>query len=260
MYCFIITIKSPSPPMKAQNFVITGGTSGLGKAMSHELCRRNHNILIVGRNKQALIDTRKDIHYETIGQCFVQQCDVIQKDDLIKLADYAQDLFKGKIDHWINNAGVCEGPEDFTDINLDTIESVINTNLLAVMMGTKIATNIRVKNIYAVSGHGSNFTRTPQFSIYGSSKAAVSQFYSTIIEETNSLGSQGSQGKSSYHIIAPGIMKTPLTDRLLNNGNLSTLTKFIMDQVAMEPEDVASKIVPKILTISGNGNVIRPIF
>lgn len=255
MYCFIITIKSPL--MKAQNIVITGGTSGLGKAMSHELCRRNHNVLIAGRNKQTLVDTRQDIHYDTIGKCFVQQCDVTQKDDLIKLADYAQDLFTGKIDHWINNAGVCEGPEDFTNINLDTIESVINTNLLAVMMGTKIATNIRVKNIYAISGHGSNFTRTPEFSVYGSSKAAISHFYSTIIEETNC---QASQGKSSYHIIAPGIMKTPLSDKLLNNGKLNTLTKFIMDQVAMEPEDVASKVVPKILTISGNGNVIRPLF
>jgi short-subunit dehydrogenase len=254
MNSFIITT------MKAQNIVITGGTSGLGKAMTHEFCRRNHNVLIAGRNNQTLIETRRDIHYQTIGKCFVQQCDVIQKDDLTQLADYAQDLFKGKIDHWINNAGVCEGPEDFTNITLDAIENVINTNLLAVMMGTKIATNIRVKNIYAISGHGSSFTRTPEFAVYGSSKAGISHFYSTIIEETNSKGSKGSQGNSSYHIIAPGIMKTPLTDKLLNHSNLNTVTKFIIDQVAMEPEDVASKIVPKLITISGNGNVVRPIF
>lgn len=187
----------------------------------------------------------------------------MNQNDLANLADYAQDMFQGKIDHWVNNAGVCEGPEDFTDISLETIENVINTNIMAVLIGTKMATNIRAHNIYAISGHGSGCTRTPEFSVYGASKAAISQFYSSIIEETNKKAASTTSDndyKSAYHIIAPGIMKTQMTEKLLSQTSQTTLTKLVFDHIALDPEYVASKVVPKMIAINGNGNVIRPYF
>lgn len=243
-----------------QNIVITGGSSGFGKAMAYEFSKKNNNVLIAGRNKQNLMETRRYIQYETIGNCFIKQCDVVKTDDLVELSDYAQDLFKGKIDHWINNAAICEGPEDFDDVSLETIEQVILTNVLAVMMGTKMATNIRSKNIYAISGHGSNSFKTPEFSIYGASKASISQFYASVIDEVEQTFNSNDDKKSSFHIIAPGIMKTQLTKKLLNHNKLNMLSKMMIDKIAMNPEDVASKVVPKILTIQGNGHVIRPFF
>lgn len=245
-----------------QNVVITGGTSGFGKAIAHGFCKRNANVLIAGRNRQTLAETKAKIQLATHGNCFIQQCDVTNKVDLTNLADYAQDLFKGNIHHWINNAGVCEGPEDFDNLSLDDIEDVINTNIIAVMLGTKMASNIRVKNIYAVSGHGSDCAKTPTFSVYGASKAAISQFYSSIIAEAN----QQDIKTSSYHVIAPGLMKTPLTKKLLSNKQLNAFAKTIIETIAMEPEDVAEKIVPKILSIAAqtdaniNGRIIRPLF
>lgn len=239
-----------------KNIVITGGSTGFGKAMGHEFCKRNHNILIAGRNRQTLLETKQHIQHTTHGYCFIKQCDVTNTEDLASFGNYAQDLFQGKIDHWINNAGVCEGPKSFHNISLDEIEQVVNTNLLAVMVGTKMAQNIRAKNIYAISGHGSSFTKTPDFAIYGASKAAISQFYATIINEQE----QEQELHSSFHIIAPGIMKTNLTEKLLNDDKLHKFTKIIIKQIALAPEDVAAKVVPKILAITGNGQTIRPIF
>lgn len=240
-----------------QNIVITGGSSGFGKAMALEFSKRNNNVLIAGRNQRRLMETRRYIQYETLGNCFIKQCDIVKTDELVELSDYAQDLFKGKIDHWINNAAICEGPEDFDNISLETIVQVIDTNVLAVMMGTKMASNIRAKNIYAISGHGSNALKTPEFSIYGASKASISQFYASIIDEVE----QGNNTKNSaYHIIAPGIMRTQLTEKLLNHKKINTLTKILLERIALNPEDVAAKVVPKVLSIQGNGNVIRPFF
>lgn len=239
-----------------KNIVITGGSNGFGKAMGYEFCKRNHNILIAGRNRQTLIDTKRNIQNSTHGYCFIKQCDVTNTEDLASFANYAQDLFQGKIDHWINNAGICEGPKTFNEISLDEIEQVVNTNLMAVMIGTKMAQNIRAKNIYSISGHGSSFSKTPDFAIYGASKAAISQFYATIINEQE----QEKQPESSFHIIAPGIMKTNLTEKLLTDDKLHKLTKIIIEQVAMAPEEVAARVVPKILAITGNGHTIRPIF
>lgn len=238
------------------NIVITGGSSGFGRAMTYEFCKKRHNVLIAGRNSKHLIETKYQMYHHTDGQCFHKQCDVKNKDEIIDLANYAQDVFDGQIDHWINNAGVCEGPSDFQKLSLEDIENVINTNIIGVIMGTKIAQNIQCKNIYAVSGHGSDFMKTPDFAVYGASKACISQIYSTLIEETKT----SPDNKSKFHIIAPGIMRSDLSKKLLEHESMTGLKKYVMDIVIQEPTDVAEKIVPKILNISGNGNTIRPFF
>lgn len=238
------------------NIVITGGSSGFGRAMTYQFCKRKHNVLIAGRNTKSLIETKYQMYHHTEGQCYHKQCDVQNKDDLIELADYAQDIFNGKIDHWINNAGVCEGPIDFQKLSLDDIENVINTNVIGTVMGTKIAQNIHCKNIYAISGHGSDFTKTPDFAVYGATKACISQIYSTLIEEANNTP----DNKSKFHIIAPGIMRSSLSRRLLEHESMNGIKKYIIDFVIQEPSNVAEKIVPKILSISGNGNTLRPYF
>ena len=238
------------------NIVITGGSCGFGKAMTHEFCKKKNNVLIAGRSVKPLLETKYQMYHNTQGHCFHKQCNVQNKDDLVSLADYAQEVFDGKIDHWINNAGVCEGPEDFHHISLEDLGNVLQTNILGVALGTKIAQNIQCDNIYAISGHGSDFMKTPDFALYGASKACVSHFYSSIIEETNkSLNS-----KSKFHIIAPGIMKSKLSKRLLEDEDINSVTKYFISVLAQDPSDVAAKVVPKILAISGNGNTIRPIF
>jgi len=239
-----------------QNIVITGGSSGFGKAMAYEFCKKRHNVLITGRKTKHLIETRYQIYHNTNGQCFHKQCDVQNKDDLIDVANYAQEIFHGKIDHWINNAGVCEGPQDFQNLTLEDIDNIVQTNILGVMMGTKVAQNIQCKNVYAISGHGSDFMKTPDFTLYGASKACISQFYSSLIEETN----RAYNHKSNFHIIAPGIMKSNLSKKLLEKSDMNELRRYLMNVVAQEPSDVAIKIVPKIINISGNGKTIRPIF
>lgn len=239
-----------------QNIVITGGTSGFGKAMTYEFCNKRNNVLITGRNNKSLVETRYQMYNNTNGQCFYKRCDVKNKDDLVDIANYAQEIFHGKIDHWINNAGVCEGPEDFQNLSLEDINNIIQTNVLGVMMGTKIAQNIQCRNIYAISGHGSDYMKTPDFTLYGASKACVSQFYSSLIDETN----RAFHSKSNFHIIAPGIMNSNLSKKLLELEDMNGLRKYLMNVFAQDPDDVARKVVPKILNISGNGNTIRPIF
>jgi short-subunit dehydrogenase len=55
---------------------------------------------------------------------------------------------------------------------------------------------------------------------------------------------------SNIHTIAPGIMRTSLTKKLLNENK-------IVNFFAKEPEEVAKIIVPKIMNISGNNQILR---
>src|SRR5882724_11933037 len=90
--------------MKDKVVIITGGSSGIGKALAEEFGKNGSKILITGRNKIELDKTvnglkEKGVHVHG----FV--ADVSLEDDNRKMADEALKLF-GKIDILINNAGI----------------------------------------------------------------------------------------------------------------------------------------------------------
>ena len=213
------------------NIVISGGTSGFGLAMAREFVNRKHNVLISGRNI-------KNINKSANLQIF--QCDVQDYKQVKKLGNYANYIFDNKIDHWINSAAICEGPIDFEELELSDIQDIVSTNLLGTLYGCKVAENYKAKNIYIISGHGSNAGSTEGFPIYGLCKAGLKQFTKTISKEEY----------LSIHTIAPGIMRTQLTKKLLDQNK-------IVNFFAKEPEEVAKIIVPKILNISGKNQFLR---
>jgi chlorophyll(ide) b reductase len=229
------------------NVVITGGSSGLGKAMAHEFCKREHSVLICGRNITRLKDATNYISSHKKGNVYVYQCDVRDYKQVAKLGDYANYIFNDKIDHWINNSATCEGPIDFDELSLEDISNIVSTNVLGTVYGIKVAYNLKARNIYTVSGHGSNGNKTENFAMYGASKALISQLTATLAEELKG---------SNINIIAPGLMRTPLTDKLLNNTQYNTISKNIFRLLCKDPKVIARRIVPKILSCKGNNNFI----
>lgn len=220
------------------NIVIAGGSSGLGLAMTREFINRKHNVLISSRNINKLSQIKtKTFNNSEYLQIF--QCDVQDYKQVEKLGRYANYIFDNKIEHWINSAAVCEGPANFEDLELEDVHEVISTNLLGTLYGCKVAETYNAKNIYTISGHGSNGSSTEGFPLYGLCKAAIRQFTQTIKND-----------QVQIHTIAPGIMRTPLTEKLLDQN------KFL-NMFAKDPEDVAKIIVPKILGISGKNQILR---
>lgn len=234
-----------------QNIIITGGSSGFGKALTFEFCKRRHNVLITGRDMHRLKLTKEQMHAKTLGTCHTFQCDVSKYTDVANLALHAREVFNtNDVDHWINNAGLCEGPRKFCQGSFEDIDTIINTNLTGAMYCAKVATSMgTVKNLYFVSGHGSDASKTPDFAIYGATKAAISQFASTLTTELN--------GSTNVRIIAPGIMKTELSRRLLEDDTLNPVSKCVITFLATPPDAVAEKVVPKILSAKGTGIIIR---
>lgn len=229
-----------------QNIVLTGGTNGLGKAMAREFIKRRHNVMIVGRDKQRLHDTKEELG----GHCFIHQCDVSDYNQVMTLGLHSSIVFDGKIHHWINNAGINEGPIPFGDLNMSDIYDTVSTNLLGSLYGLKVAYTVPVSNVYIVSGHGSNGQKTPDFAVYGSTKCALSQMAKSLTDEFHHKG-------INVRIIAPGLMKTNLSEKLFNDNTLSQSKKFLFNFIASDPNEVAIKIVPKILSAKGTGLTIR---
>lgn len=116
--------------LNQQTIVITGASSGAGKAIALELALERPKLVLASRNLEALQDVA--LECDRLGaqvRCVVT--DVSNAGDLINLAAEADD-FGGKIDVWVNNAGVL-AVGDYDKMPMELNEQVIRTNLLGYM-------------------------------------------------------------------------------------------------------------------------------
>ena len=89
--------------LKGKTIVITGGGSGLGKAMTKYFMELGANTVITSRRIALLRDTAKELEGSTGGQCLPVQCDVRELAQVEAVRDAAIDKF-GKVDILLNNA------------------------------------------------------------------------------------------------------------------------------------------------------------
>jgi short-subunit dehydrogenase len=118
--------------LNGQTIVITGASSGAGRAASLEFAKHQVNLVLAARNEAALNDVKSEC--EGLGaQVLVVPTDTSDSKAMIRLANAAVD-WKDRIDVWVNNAGVLAAG-DFDVIPMAVHEQVIKTNLLGYMNG-----------------------------------------------------------------------------------------------------------------------------
>jgi NAD(P)-dependent dehydrogenase (short-subunit alcohol dehydrogenase family) len=116
--------------------VVTGASSGLGRAVAIEMAGRGARLVLAARRGDALEDTAR-VCRSAGGDAIVAETDVTVESDVDALAAAAIDAF-GRIDVWINNAGVTLfAPLDQAPFELH--QRVIETNLLGAMLGARAA-------------------------------------------------------------------------------------------------------------------------
>lgn len=91
-------------PLKDQVVVVTGASSGLGREMSLAFARAGSRVVLGARNDKALKSLADEIR-QAGGRALVVKTDVTDMDQVDHLAEEAMDTY-GRIDTWINNAGV----------------------------------------------------------------------------------------------------------------------------------------------------------
>lgn len=88
--------------MKGQTIIVTGGTSGMGKAMATRFCRDGANVVVTGRDPEKLEKTKADLA-ELDGQVLPVQMDVRNTEQVAETVSKAKEAFGG-IDALVNNA------------------------------------------------------------------------------------------------------------------------------------------------------------
>ena len=123
-----------------RSIVITGSTRGIGKGLAAELLRRGHDVAISGRSQAAVEQALAELAPLAARGARVAgaACDVSRAAELQQLWDHAVAAF-GRVDVWVNNAGISHSRQRAGDMRTDDIRSVQETNLLGMMLATQVA-------------------------------------------------------------------------------------------------------------------------
>lgn len=241
--------------MKKKVALVTGASSGIGRDMARDLATRGYNLILVSRDEQKLSELKKEFNVEVT----VIAMDLSESENCKKLHEEVKNKF-GNIDILINNAGFGKFGF-FTETNLDKEINLINTNITAVHILTKLflkdmqkANEGYILNVSSISG----FLPGPLMAAYYSSKSYVLRLSQSLREE---LKKQNSNVKIS--VLCPGPVNTnfnnvagvkfglpSFTSEIVAKYTIDKMLKskfLIIPGVTIKSIALLSKIVPSVI-------------
>ena len=174
--------------MKELVVIITGASSGIGKALAYEYASQGHTVVIAARRNELLADIAKDIITTYNTKVLTVSADVSKEKDCKNIIEQAINQF-GRIDILFNNAGVSQRAL-FCDLDLDSLRKVIDVNYWGTVYCTKFALPHLLESkgsVVAVSSI-SGFSPLPARTAYCSSKYAIHGFLESLRIENLKTG------------------------------------------------------------------------
>lgn len=230
-----------------KTIVITGASSGAGRATALAFAPHNVWLVLAARNEMALNEVAEECR--SLGsKALVIVTDVTKTGDMINLANTAKD-WQGNLDVWVNNAGIlAAGPFEQTPMAVH--KQAIETNLLGYMNGAHA-----VLSIFKAQGYGTlinnisigGFVPVPYGAGYSASKFALLGFFQSLKGELTEW--------PDIHVcdLFPAFLDTP---GISHAGNY-TGKKLVPAPPVYDPVRVANAIVaiavhPKSTTYVGS--------
>ncbi|HKU59442.1 MAG TPA: 3-oxoacyl-[acyl-carrier-protein] reductase [Gaiellaceae bacterium] len=206
--------------------LVTGASKGIGRAIAAELADAGATVVVGYRSGK---EEAEALAAEIGGRAI--QADVSSADDARRLVEEA-----GDIDVLVNNAGLTRDGL-LARMSDDDWRTVIETNLSSVFYTCRAVTRPMMKkragsivNVSSVVGVHGNWGQTN----YAASKAGIIGFTKSLARE---LGSRNIRA----NVVAPGYVKTQLTDVLPEEATQAMIANTPLGRVA-EPQEVAGAV------------------
>jgi NAD(P)-dependent dehydrogenase (short-subunit alcohol dehydrogenase family) len=239
-----------------KNVAITGSTRGIGYGLADALLSRNCRVVVSGRSPQGVEQARKELS-SVHGQDRVLGvvCDVRRYEEVLALWDSTQHHF-GRVDIWVNNAGIGQGQTDFWDHSPQEFRRMVQTNIVGAMHGGQVALSGMITqgfgSLYNMEGLGSDGRWVDGLTLYGSTKRALRYLTDGWARETKGTG-------VIVGALLPGMVVTGfLTDRYAGcTDDEWAQIRRICNIIADHVETVTPWMADKVLANTRNGARFR---
>ena len=219
--------------LKNKVAIVTGGAQGFGFAITEKFLASGAKVLIWDIDEKEANDALKKLNNEN---CSYQKVDVNNFNDIEKTLKQIESSH-GKIDIFINNAGITGMNAAIADYPIEEWKKVINLNLNAVFYCCKAVVPYMIKqnygrivNISSIAGKEGN----PNAGAYSTSKAGV-------IGLTKSLGKELAQKNIAVNCVTPAAAKTRIFDQMTKEHIDYMLSKIPRNKFA-KVEELASLV------------------
>ncbi|TSD62892.1 SDR family oxidoreductase [Inquilinus sp. KBS0705] len=224
--------KNALTELKGMSIIITGGTTGIGRATAILLAQKGADVLIAGNSPEHLDETLKSIEQaQPQGKFDGITADLATEEGIQQIFNKADETL-GKLDVLVNNAALAY--QGISDGNYEDWERVVKTNLLGYMACSRYALDRMTPNgrghIVQVGSMSADVRETGS-SVYVATKAGIQGFSESLRKEVNELGIK-------VTLIEPGAVGTDMQP-----ANASEQAQKQESLEMLTAEDIASAVV-----------------
>jgi short-subunit dehydrogenase len=220
--------------MNKKTVIITGGSSGIGKACALEFAGHGYNIVISGRDEQRLLQAENEIK-KCGADVLSVPGDAGKEEDCRRLIEEAIKKF-GRIDVLINNAGISMRAA-FKETELKVLKQVMDTNFWGTVYCTKYALPYLIEKKGTVAGISSIAGKAglPGRTGYSASKFAMEGFLESLRIENLNTG---------LHVltVCPGFTESNIRNTALSKDGSPQGESPRQEKKMMKADEVAKKI------------------
>lgn len=220
--------------MMKRNILITGASSGIGKALAYTFAEYGDNIIITGRRKDKLDEIKSDLERNFNAQIHIYNFDITDTESVISnCRKILQNL--GTIHILINNAGLALGLDKFQDYDLTDMMTMVDTNIKGLLCVTR---QILPKMVEMNEGHIINIGSTAGIyayagaAVYAATKSAVKFLSDGIRIDTI-------EKNIKVTTLQPGIVETDFS-QVRFHGDVEKAKAVYQGIEALQAEDIAS--------------------
>ncbi|MEE4244483.1 MAG: SDR family oxidoreductase [Kangiellaceae bacterium] len=213
--------------------LVTGGASGLGKALALCWAKHGSDICIADLNDERAAETLAELK-ELKVDAFYCRCDITQQTDVDQLKQALVDKWQG-VDLVINNAGIASA-DSLVDEDIEEWQRVMNVNLFGAVRVTKALIPLMQQqnegyflNVASQAG----ITPVSRMGSYNASKAAMVSFSETMRHEL-------APDNIGVSVLCPSFFKTNLKESMsTKDEGLRAVVDKVMERATVTAEDVA---------------------
>jgi len=224
-------MKTNHSEIKGKNIIVTGGTTGIGRATAKILLGLGGNVMIFGRDKTHLDDAISELTTIEEGNIYGTNADVTSKENVDEVFAEFDKTF-GQIDILINNASL--PARSITKSEYPEWEYVLKVNILGYLhFSSEAIERMRKKGEGHIVNIGSMSAKVKEedADVYVATKSAIEGFSESLRKQVNKYGIKVS-------LIEPGSVGTDMVDETPEEQEILE-NKLVM----LKAEDIAEAVV-----------------